>query len=97
MNHIDDKTESAVMGIGVSEGGNRAESAARAAVKSLPLKGARGIVMNFETGPDVSLAEMIRAVGVIREMAEENAQIAWEHTISEDMGDKMRVTVIKEN
>ena len=83
------------MGIGVGE--NRAESAARAAVKSLSLKGARNIVINFETGPDVSLAEMTKAADIICEMVEDNAQIAWEHTISEDIGDKMRVTVMVEN
>lgn len=89
---------SAIMGIGEGEGDNRAELAARAAIKSplmsLPLKGAKGILMNIETGPDVNLFEMTKAAGIINETAEENANIIWGHTISEDIGNKMRVTVI---
>jgi cell division protein FtsZ len=61
---------------------------------SLPLKGAKGILMNIEAGPDAALFEMTRAANIINETADEGAQIIWGHTISEDIGNKMRVTVI---
>jgi len=89
---------SAIMGIGEGEGENRAELAAKAAIKSplmsLPLKGARGILMNIEAGPDAALFEMTKAASIINETADESAQVIWGHTISEDIGNKMRVTVI---
>jgi len=89
---------SAIMGIGDGEGDNRAELAAKAAIKSplmsLPLKGAKGVLMNIEAGPDAGLFEMTRAADIITETAEEGAQVIWGHTISEDIGNKMRVTVI---
>ena len=50
---------SAIMGIGVGEGESRAELAAKAAIKSplmsIPMEGARGILLNVTTGPDVTL------------------------------------------
>ncbi|MCL2010303.1 MAG: cell division protein FtsZ [Synergistaceae bacterium] len=89
---------SAIMGIGEGEGENRAELAAKAAIKSplmsLPLKGAKGILMNIEAGPDAGLLEMTKAAQIINETAEENAQVIWGHTVSEEIGNKMRVTVI---
>jgi len=89
---------SAIMGIGEGEGDNRAELAAKSAIKSplmsLPLKGAKGILINIEAGPDAGLFEMTRAAEIINETADENAQVIWGHVISEDIGSKMRVTVI---
>jgi len=89
---------SAIMGIGEGEGDNRAELAAKAAIKSplmsMPLKGAKGILINIEAGPDAGLFEMTRAADIVNETADENAQVIWGHTISEDIGNKMRVTVI---
>ena len=89
---------SAIMGIGEGEGESRAEMAAKAAIKSplmsLPLKGAKGVLINFEAGPDAGLFEMNRAAELVNEMAGEGALVIWGHTISEDIGNKMRVTVI---
>ena len=89
---------SAIMGIGEGEGDNRAELAAKAAIKSqlmsLPLKGAKGILINIEAGPDAGLLEISRAAEIINETADESAQVIWGHTLSEDIGNKMRVTVI---
>ena len=88
----------AIMGIGEGEGDNRAELAAKAAIRSplmsMPLKGAKGILMNIEAGPDVSLHEMSQAANIINETADDNAQVIWGHTIGDDIGSKMRITVI---
>ena len=89
---------SAIMGIGEGEGDNRAEMAAKAAIKSplmsLPLKGAQGVLINFEAGPDTALFEMTKAAELVNETAGEGALVIWGHTISEEIGNKMRVTVI---
>ena len=89
---------SAIMGIGVGEGENRAEMAAKAAIKSplmsLPMKGAKGILFNISTGPDVALFEMTKAAEIINETADEDALVIWGHSINEDAGNTIRITVI---
>ncbi len=89
---------SAIMGIGVGEGENRAEMAAKAAIKSplmsVPMKGAKGILFNITTGPDVALFEMTKAAEIINETADEDALVIWGHSINEDAGNTIRITVI---
>lgn len=89
---------SAIMGIGVGEGENRAEIAAKAAIKSplmsVPMKGAKGILFNITTGPDATLFEMTKAAEIINETADEDALVIWGHSISEDAGNTIRITVI---
>ncbi|MDR2180925.1 MAG: cell division protein FtsZ [Synergistaceae bacterium] len=89
---------SAIMGIGIGEGDNRAELAAKAAIKSplmsLPLKGAKGILFNIETAPDVALFEITKAAAIINETAHDDAQVIWGHTFNEDAGGMIRITVI---
>jgi cell division protein FtsZ len=88
----------AIMGIGIGEGDNKAEMAARTAIKSplisQPLKGAKGILFNIETTPDVALREINKAAGIINETAHEDAQIIWGHVFNEDLGNVIRITVI---
>ncbi len=89
---------SAIMGIGVGEGENRAELAAKAAIKSplmsVPMKGAKGVLFNITTGPDVALFEMTRAAEIINQTADEDALVIWGHSINEDAGNTIRITVI---
>jgi cell division protein FtsZ len=89
---------SAIMGIGIGEGDNKAELAAKAAIKSplmsLPLKGAKGILFNIETAPEVTLFEITKAAAIINETAHEEAQVIWGHTFNEEVGNMMRITVI---
>jgi cell division protein FtsZ len=89
---------SAIMGIGVGEGDNRAELAAKAAIKSplmsLPLKGAKGILFNIETASDVALFEITKAADIINETAHDDVQVIWGHTFNEDAGNMIRITVI---
>jgi cell division protein FtsZ len=89
---------SAIMGIGVGEGESRAELAAKAAIKSplmsTPMDGAKGILLNVTTGPDVTLMEMTRAAEVIKETADPEANVIWGHVIDEEVGESVHVTLI---
>ena len=89
---------SAIMGIGVGEGESRAELAAKAAIKSplmsVPMQGAKGILFNVTTGPDVTLAEMARAAEVIKATADSQAEVIWGHVIDEEVGEAIRLTLI---
>ena len=89
---------SAIMGIGVGEGESRAELAAKAAIKSplmsVPMQGAKGILFNVTTGPDVTLAEMARAAEVIKATADPKAEVIWGHVIDEEVGEAIRLTLI---
>ncbi len=89
---------SAIMGIGVGEGESRAELAARAAIKSplmsVPMEGARGILLNVTTGSEVTLMEMNRTAEVIRATADPDANVIWGHVIDEEVGESIRVTLI---
>ena len=89
---------SAIMGIGSGEGENRAENAAKAAIKSplmsIPMRGAKGILFNITGGSDLGIHEIRKAAQIITETADEDAIVIWGHTVSEDMNDKIQITVI---
>ncbi|NLL37280.1 MAG: cell division protein FtsZ [Fretibacterium sp.] len=89
---------SAIMGIGVGEGDSRAELAAKAAIKSplmsVPMQGAKGVLLNFTTGPDVGLLEVSKAAEVIKSMADPDANVIWGHVIDEEVGESIRLTLI---
>jgi cell division protein FtsZ len=89
---------SALMGIGVASGDNRAAEAARAAVSSplleSSIEGATGILLNITGGPDIGLFEVNEAAEVVTSAADQNANIIFGAVIDEAMGDDVRVTVI---
>jgi cell division protein FtsZ len=89
---------SAMMGIGVASGDNRAAEAARAAVSSplleSSIEGATGILLNITGGPDIGLFEVNEAAEVVTSAADQNANIIFGAVIDEAMGDELRVTVI---
>jgi len=89
---------SALMGIGIASGENRAAEAARAAVSSPLLEtaidGATGILLNITGGPDIGLFEVNEAAEVVTSAADQNANIIFGAVIDEAMGDEVRVTVI---
>ena len=89
---------SALMGIGTSNGENRAADAARIAISS-PLieedvEGATGILLNMTGGRDLGLFEVNEAAEIVREAAAPNANIIFGAVIDENQGDEVRVTVI---
>src|SRR3954453_21650301 len=89
---------SALMGIGVASGENRATEAARTAVSSplleASIEGATGILLNV-TGPaDIGLFEVNEAAEVVTGAADQNANVIFGAVIDESMKDEIRVTVI---
>jgi cell division protein FtsZ len=89
---------SALMGIGVASGDNRAAEAARAAVSSplleSSIEGATGILLNITGGPDIGLFEVNEAAEVVTSAADVNANVIFGAVIDEAMGEEVRVTVI---
>ncbi|MBQ7545080.1 MAG: cell division protein FtsZ [Synergistaceae bacterium] len=88
----------AIMGMGEGEGEGRARKAAEQAIHSplmtLDLSGAKGMLLNVTTGPEITLEEMTQAADIIQSTADEDAQVIWGHVIDESLGDKVRVTLI---
>ncbi len=89
---------SALMGIGVASGDNRAAEAARSAVSSplleSSIEGATGILLNITGGPDIGLFEVNEAAEVVTSAADVNANVIFGAVIDDAMGDEVRVTVI---
>jgi cell division protein FtsZ len=89
---------SALMGIGTSNGENRAAEAARIAISSPLLEenveGATGILLNMTGGRDLGLFEVNEAAEIVREAASPDANIIFGAVIDEAQGDEVRVTVI---
>ncbi len=72
---------SALMGIGLASGDNRAVEAARVAISSplldLSINGARGVLFNISGGPDLSMFEINEAAKVITESVSPDAKIIF--------------------
>lgn len=86
------------MGVGHASGKDKAEQAALAAVSSPLLEtkitGARGVIINITSSPDIALDEIDTASQIVTERAHEDANIIWGATFNENMEDEMTVTVI---
>lgn len=89
---------SALMGIGEATGDNRAVEAAKLAINSplleLSIEGAKGLLFNVTSGPDLKMHELADAAKVIVAQADPNAKIIYGTVIDENIKDMVRVTVI---
>jgi len=89
---------SALMGIGIGVGENRAQLAARQATSSplleVSMEGARGVLYNIIGGTDLSMAEVNEASKIIAAAADPDANIIFGATIDENLHDQIRITVI---
>ncbi len=89
---------SALMGIGVASGENRASESAKAAISSplleASVEGATGILLNITGGPDLGLFEVNEAAEVISSAADSNCNIIFGAVIDESIKDEVKVTVI---
>jgi cell division protein FtsZ len=89
---------SALMGIGIGAGENRAEEAAHAAISSplldISIEGATGILFNVIGGTDLTMREVDRAASIISSAASQDANIIFGTTIDETMSDQIKITVI---
>lgn len=92
------ETGSALMGIGVGHGENRAAEAAKAAVSSplleTSIEGAKGVLLSITGGPDLGLFEVNEAAEIIAQAADPEANIIFGAVIDENLKDEIRVTVI---
>lgn len=92
------ETGSALMGIGVGTGENRAVEAARGAISSPLLEtaidGAHGVLLNITGGSDLGLYEVNEAAEIIAEAADPDANFIFGAVIDDKLGDEVRVTVI---
>lgn len=90
----------AMMGSGEASGDNRAIEAAEAAISNpllehSSMKGAKGVLINITGGKDMTLFEVDEAANRIREEIEnEEANIIFGSTYSEDLEGRMRVSVV---
>ena len=88
----------AVMGIGLGTGPNRAADAAQAAVSSPLLdasfEGATGILLNITGGSDIGLFEVNEAAELVTGAADPNANVIFGAVIDESLAGDVRVTVI---
>ncbi|HEX2952794.1 MAG TPA: cell division protein FtsZ, partial [Bacillota bacterium] len=89
---------SALMGIGVASGENRAAVAAKEAVSSplleTSIEGAKGVLLNITGSSNLGLFEVNEAAAIITEAADPDANIIFGAVIDENMGNEVRVTVI---
>ncbi len=89
---------SALMGIGVGVGENRAQLAARQATSSplleISMEGARGVLFNITGGLDMTMQEVEDASRVIAKLADPDANIIFGAAIDEDLKDEIRITLI---
>jgi len=89
---------SALMGVGVGVGENRAQLAARQAISSplleVSMEGARGVLFNITGGLDLSMWEVDEASKIIAGAADPDANIIFGTTIDESMRDQVKITVI---
>lgn len=89
---------SALMGIGIGVGENRAQHAARQATSSplleVSMEGARGVLFNIIGGLDITMSEVDEASKIITAAADPDANIIFGATIDETMHDQIKITVI---
>ena len=85
----------ALMGAGVGRGEHRAIDAAQKAVASpllddTSIEGARGILINFTGGSDLSIHEVEEAARIVQEAAHEEANIIFGAVIDPTLEDEVR-------
>ncbi len=89
---------SALMGIGMARGENRAAEAARNAIASPLLEasidGAKGVLLSIAGGSDLGLFEINEAARLVADVAHPEANIIFGTVIDDTLGDEVRVTVI---
>jgi len=88
----------AMMGIGISSGEERAVAAAKAAISSplleASIEGARGVLLSISGGDNLGLFEVNEAAEIISSAADAEANIIFGAVIDPTLKDEVRVTVI---
>lgn len=86
------------MGIGRASGSDKAEKAAQMAITSplleTSINGARGVIVNFLTSPNIDLSDINTASAMIHESAHADVNLIWGVAFDESLEDEIRITVI---
>jgi cell division protein FtsZ len=89
---------SALMGIGLGSGEDRAEDAAKAAISSPLLEssidGAKGVLLSIAGPTDLTLHEVNKAADAITRVAHPDANIIFGAVVDDALGEEVRVTVV---
>ncbi|WP_105978931.1 cell division protein FtsZ [Bacillus paralicheniformis] len=89
---------SALMGIGVATGENRAAEAAKKAISSPLLEtaidGAQGVLMNITGGSNLSLYEVQEAADIVAAASDQDVNMIFGSIINENLKDEIVVTLI---
>ena len=90
---------SALMGIGVASGENRASEAARAAINSplleLSIDGAKGVLFNISGSSDLGMLEINEAANIITESIDTNAKVIFGAVVDDQVKKgEIHITVV---
>ncbi len=89
---------SALMGIGIASGENRATEAAKKAISSPLLEtsidGAQGVLMNITGGTNLSLYEVQEAADIVASASDQDVNMIFGSVINDSLKDEIVVTVI---
>jgi cell division protein FtsZ len=89
---------SALMGIGIASGENRAAEAAKKAISSPLLEtsidGAQGVLMNITGGSNLSLYEVQEAADIVATASDQEVNMIFGSVINDHLKDEIIVTVI---
>ncbi len=84
---------SALMGIGVGNGDNRAVDAVKQAIDSplleVSIQGAKGVMINFTGGRDMGMHEIEEAAQLVHNNVDTDANIIWGMVIDENMNNEI--------
>ncbi|PWW31193.1 cell division protein FtsZ [Cytobacillus oceanisediminis] len=88
----------ALMGIGIATGEDRAAEAARKAISSplleTSINGARGVIMNITGGANISLYEVQEAADIVASASDEEVNMIFGSVINDYLKEEIIVTVI---
>jgi cell division protein FtsZ len=90
---------SALMGVGIASGEDRAQKAAKQAINSplldISVNGAKGVLFNITGGVDLAMMEINEAANLITENIDPNARIIFGATSDESIKkDEIKITVV---
>jgi cell division protein FtsZ len=89
----------AMMGTGVATGPSRAVEAAKEAISSplldsISIEGAKALLVSIQSSPEIRFSEFTEAMETITDVVGEQANVFMGSSITEDMSDQLKVTVI---
>jgi cell division protein FtsZ len=89
----------AMMGTGIASGESRAREAALKAITSpllegVSIDGARQVLLNITSGPDLGIDEVAEAASIVQEAAHDDVNVIFGAVFDSDIGEEMRITVI---